>query len=63
MSDRQTTYEIKLVTNEVVEVYGEPIVRDGVLTVMEWYGLGGGAKRQTSFSLVNVLWWRAKAQR
>lgn len=59
MSDRSKTYNVKLVNGETVQVYGEAIVRDGVLSVIEWYGSGGLNRRQ-DFSLVNVLWWKAK---
>ena len=55
------TYLVKLVSGEIVEVFGEPTVNNGVLTIREWFGYGGQS-RVTSFSLVNVLWWKAKDQ-
>jgi hypothetical protein len=57
--DRQQKYQVKLVNGETVEVYGEAIARDGVLSIIEWYG-GGGLNRRQDFPLVNVLWWKAK---
>lgn len=56
---RDRWYDIIFVTGTTDRVYGEAVVRDGVLIITEHYGVTYGVKSVVSYPLQNVLRWSA----